>query len=240
MKRFSDIENKDQIINVDECFYGMIRHWILSDYNTQGIKAEVIIDMLLSEFLPEIVASGLKAKNVEVGANGLILLMKEFPILKNGQTGMRNYKVDYLICDPEKKTLYLTELKTSNDSYNERQIQVMNEAICRASDREHNPIIYFMNLIEQKIMDSSTYRRRDTQKYLYSLLQWLQELNEWESIKKGLVKDRCFINGTLRFDEMRAGDERKMAWRRIRSAFTKEYLADQEYNIRLSVLPYPH
>ena len=236
MKRFSDIENKDHIINVDECFYGMIRHWILSDYNTQGIKAEVIIDMLLSEFLPEIIASGLKANNVKVGASGLILLMKEFPILKNGQTGMQNYKVDFLLCDPEKRILYLTELKTSNNSFREHQIQVMNEAICRASDQQQNPINLFLNLLEQKILNSRTYRRRDTGKYLHSLLQWLQELTEWENLKKGLIEDRCFINGALRFDEIQAVNERKAAWRRIKSAFMKEYLTDQEYKYKIVCL----
>jgi hypothetical protein len=39
-----------------EAFYTMVKDWTVSDYRTPKIKAEVIVDMLISEFIEEIVA----------------------------------------------------------------------------------------------------------------------------------------------------------------------------------------
>ena len=34
-----------------EAFYTMVKDWTVSDYRTPKIKAEVIVDMLISEFI---------------------------------------------------------------------------------------------------------------------------------------------------------------------------------------------
>ena len=115
-----------------EAFYEMVKKWTVSDYRTQKIKAEVLVDMLISEFIEEIVYYKL-GKDEKA-----ILIAKEFPITRVGQCGLkeegknliqkikdgtvksddigkRQYaSADYLIkCG---NTLYLTELKTTNSS----------------------------------------------------------------------------------------------------------------------------
>ena len=35
-------------------FYNLIQDWIVSDFHTPGIKAEVIVDMLISDFIEDL------------------------------------------------------------------------------------------------------------------------------------------------------------------------------------------
>jgi hypothetical protein len=56
----------------------MVKDWTVSDYRTPKIKAEVIVDMLISEFIEEIVAYGVYGK--EAYTKKLKLIAKEFPI----------------------------------------------------------------------------------------------------------------------------------------------------------------
>ena len=35
-------------------FYNLIQGWIVSDFHTPGIKAEVIVDMLISDFIEDL------------------------------------------------------------------------------------------------------------------------------------------------------------------------------------------
>ena len=72
-----------------QAFYEMVKKWTVSDYRTQGIKAEVILDMLLSKYLEEIVAVGLAYP-----CGSVKLLAKEIPLnIKNQNL---NARVDYL------------------------------------------------------------------------------------------------------------------------------------------------
>ena len=113
-----------------EAFYNMVKKWTVSDYRTQKIKSEVIIDMLISEFIQEIAyfeSDGIKENP--------LFLAKEFPITRVGQHTLhtdliekikagtvtsdeldkRQYaSADYLL--KSGNTFYLTELKTTNSS----------------------------------------------------------------------------------------------------------------------------
>ena len=105
-----------------ENFYKMVKEWTVSDYWTPGIKAEVILDMLLSDFVADIVGQKLN--------KDLILLAKEFPIPAGGKEGsLSNAKVDYVLACPGTDglpgILYLTELKTYPKSYKEKQLERM-------------------------------------------------------------------------------------------------------------------
>lgn len=91
-------------------FFEMVKKWTVSDYRTQGIKSEVIIDMLISEFVAEIVAYGLGVEVEE--SNKVKLLAKEFPI-KLGEKYIKNAKASYLISDELNRKLYLVELNTN-------------------------------------------------------------------------------------------------------------------------------
>lgn len=132
-------------------FYHMVKDWTVSDYRMPKIKAEVIVDMLISEFIEEIVAYGVYGKNAS--KEKLKLLAKEFPIsrvehdklspetikiikkYKNyksgerpkvkdiGNLGNRQYaSVDYLLKDEAGSTVYLVELKSTNDSVSGTQL----------------------------------------------------------------------------------------------------------------------
>ncbi len=112
----------------EECktFFGMVKKWTIRDYWTQAVKSEVIIDMLISDFVGEMLAAQLPPI-----PNKVALLAKEFPIrkpreerkTKDGREYLSNDKVDYLIAAD--KMLYLVELKTTANSYSADQLEHM-------------------------------------------------------------------------------------------------------------------
>ena len=115
---------RDDMCQSDKSFFDIVKKWTINDYKTPKIKAEVIIDMLISEFLAETVeASGLP------GNGKSILVTKEFPI--RGYKKRKDFEyisteinnspsVDYLIKKGD--VLYLTELKTDPLSFSEKQL----------------------------------------------------------------------------------------------------------------------
>lgn len=112
-----------------KAFYQMVERWTVNDFCTPGLKAEVIIDMLLSEFIEEIVCYGLHEKEGEGDweRDNFQLVAKEFPIVTN-KNDLRNIKIDYLIAFNSHRTngkkLYLVELKTTSESFSEEQFQL--------------------------------------------------------------------------------------------------------------------
>lgn len=99
-------------------FFDMIKEWTASDYCTPGIKAEVILDMLISDFVGDLLTHRCKEKAV--------LLTKELPIWISDESN-RNAKVDYLVAIGKK--LLLVELKTTSDSYCSTQNCRMNDVL---------------------------------------------------------------------------------------------------------------
>ncbi len=103
---------------------------VIKDYYTAGIKAEVILDMLLTPVIREILAIG-RVSDIE----NLRFGTKEFPLVKveqeeegekrqNNQNDVyRSVNVDYLLWNRNTKTIYLVELKTTPDSINDDQIE---------------------------------------------------------------------------------------------------------------------
>lgn len=85
---------------------------VINDYFTAKVKAEVIIDTILTPVIGEILAVCMQKEKVK-------LLAKEFPILKEKEKSYRPCNADYLMCDD--KTVYLVELKTSMDSDDKEQ-----------------------------------------------------------------------------------------------------------------------
>ncbi len=107
-------------MSIYEDFYNTMKDWIVSDYHTPKIKAEVIIDMLISEYVADIVNDP-----VLPGEGKPVLLAKEFPI--NGYKGVRNSPaVDYLVKRGD--VLYLVELKTDRSSFSHDQLDRMKKA----------------------------------------------------------------------------------------------------------------
>ena len=75
-------------------FYNMVKDWTSSDYCTPGIKAEVISDMLISDFIGDLLQFHYNNEKK------VTLLLKEYPI-KIYEENNRNAKVDYLVCVEE-------------------------------------------------------------------------------------------------------------------------------------------
>lgn len=100
----------------------MIKKWVINDYCTPGIKAEVIIDMLISEFIEEILYCGLELWQNGTEIKDIQLLLKEFPIqIDENENTDRNFKVDYLVADHKGKIVYVIELKSADMSYSKEQ-----------------------------------------------------------------------------------------------------------------------
>ncbi len=147
--------------DIYEEFYSMVKYWTKKDYATPGIKAEVIVDMLISGFVGDIVRDGLGEDRE------FTLLAKEFPIKtfvghrppyhlsyvydakqESYRISSRNAKVDFLLADMENRELFLTELKSAKESFSEKQLmRMLYSAKCG--------IVECFDFYQQVIKDSS-------------------------------------------------------------------------------------
>lgn len=220
-------------------FYNMVKEWTSSDYCTPGIKAEVILDMLISDFIGDLLQfhynNGKKA----------ILLSKEYPI-KIYEENNRNAKVDYLVCVEDTK-LVLVELKTTNDSFSDEQEYRIKQAVRSGA----KSLIDFYN----KIVELTGGNLLDRKKYAYSFERFKRnladaQLNEekvraiqeldylYVSLNDGnlklpkqktmILKDYC-ENGK-QYESFKAGlenDERRKLWDSV-SAILKACMEKME------------
>lgn len=92
----------------------MLKKWVVNDYFTPNIKAEVVLDTLLTEYITEIIRGQLPG---QVGK--LTFLTKEMSILEEADSDDRGSKIDYVLEDDQ--FVYLIELKTTKGSINARQ-----------------------------------------------------------------------------------------------------------------------
>ncbi len=136
-----------------DIFFSMVKKWAVHDYCAPGIKAEVILDMLLSEFIEELIEYHyINDINRKIKAK---MLTKEFPIRTNDDN-LRNAKVDYLVSIDDKQLL-LVELKTTKDSFNKGQMGLMQKAIKKGV---RGIIEFYCDIIQSK-----TGNRLDERKY---------------------------------------------------------------------------
>ena len=156
-----------------QAFYEMVKKWTVWDYRTQGLKSEVIVDMLISDFIEEMVAANLE----KVDVNNVKLLAKEFPIRTNKKNRL-NAKVDYLV--KVKNDLYLIELKSTNASLKDKQKK-------RMKDAEKNGVEdlwkFFFQIVDGELTASAK------KKYEYTLHRIQKQLG----IDSSCIRD-CFTN----------------------------------------------
>lgn len=93
---------------------GTIKEWVVNDYFTPNIKAEVILDTLLTPYVAQIVERKLGKQDGE-----LTFLTKEMSIPASDTFGSSAPKIDYVLASRE--TVYLVELKTTDSSINDLQ-----------------------------------------------------------------------------------------------------------------------
>lgn len=87
-----------------------IKNWVVNDYFTPNIKAEVILDALLTDYAAEIIKAQCGDK---VGKN-LHFVTKEMSVLDESKQDNTGAKIDYILSDSS--CVYLVELKTTNGS----------------------------------------------------------------------------------------------------------------------------
>lgn len=116
------MEQKDVRIDADsrkatDAMRDKLRTWVVNDYFTPNIKAEVILDMLLTQYVAEIV-------NRQCGLN-TVFITKEMSVDDetqrnlNAAYGNMGTKIDYILADRE--AVYLVELKTTDSSIDKTQ-----------------------------------------------------------------------------------------------------------------------
>lgn len=93
-----------------------ITQLVVNDYFTPNIKAEVILDTLLTPYIGQIVEYALCKQN-----QSLTLLTKEMPISESCGSDNRGTKIDYVLED-KSGFVYLVELKTAKGSINAAQV----------------------------------------------------------------------------------------------------------------------
>lgn len=120
------MDNKENIL-VDA---QVIINSIVNDYYTAGIKAEVLIDMLLTPVLTRMLNDCKKV------SGKWEFITKEFPIIDQDSKDFRNYNADYLICNAER--VYLVELKTNSSSEGKKQIARYLKLLKRCDGKSFN------------------------------------------------------------------------------------------------------
>lgn len=90
-----------------------IKKWVVNDYFTPNIKAEVIFDTLLTPYIEGIVKS-------QCGLDEVKFITKEMSI-EDEREDNRGKKIDYILTD--KKYIYMVELKTTKGSIGTEQWQ---------------------------------------------------------------------------------------------------------------------
>ena len=97
--------------------------WVVNDYFTPNIKAEVILDTLLTPYIAEI----LKDQRKDYFTGELDFITKEMSVLesedsmKDSNLNNGGTKIDYVLGD--EKSIYLVELKTTDSSIKLGQAQ---------------------------------------------------------------------------------------------------------------------
>lgn len=92
-----------------------IANWVVNDYFTPNIKAEVILDTLLTDYAAEII----KAQCGDKVDKNLHFVTKEMSLLDESKPDNTGAKIDYILSDSS--YVYLVELKTTNGSIEPNQ-----------------------------------------------------------------------------------------------------------------------
>lgn len=102
-------------------FTEMLKKWVVNDYFTPNIKAEVILDTLLTPYVPQILRS--QCKDIDA-----VFLAKEMSMIETSegqeQADNRGSKIDYVLADKNRDCVYLVELKTTDSSIDADQLSL--------------------------------------------------------------------------------------------------------------------
>lgn len=175
-------------------FEKMIMKWTAFDHYCPSIKAEIIWDMMLSEFIVDMVAYAYTEKDKEeYTADDFYLLAKEFP-LETKKDSLRAAKADYLVASKKDNKIIIVELKSTLGSVSPVQSTRYEECIPKEM------FDFYDALISQEV-GPSLYNKKEplewaeSQKYAgqitYMYQQYRAATNEEEiSVPEKSIKDR--------------------------------------------------
>lgn len=158
-------------MNENNPFYEMVKRWTIYDFKTPGIKAEVIIDMLLSEFIKEIVAYAMEYNSekpdknrseeccenktpTNIPSNKYYLVAKEFPVPNKKKTDGLVVSADEQSGEAEDnrnaKADYLLA-KTGRDSQGKKVVQefILTELKTTTSSRNKEQEENYLSIVKQ-------------------------------------------------------------------------------------------
>lgn len=97
-----------------------IKDWVVNDYFTPNIKAEVILDTLLTPYIEGIIKDQCDQCGVDA-----VFVTKEMSVFDESRDNNQGEKIDYILADAE--TVYLVELKTTKESIKPEQALLYQE-----------------------------------------------------------------------------------------------------------------
>lgn len=107
---------------LQDSFEEMLKKWVVNDYFTPNIKAEVILDTLLTPYVPQT----LRSHRGDIDA---VFLAKEMSMIETDETSEgqeqgdnRGPKIDYVLADKNRDCVYFVELKTTDSSIDAKQL----------------------------------------------------------------------------------------------------------------------
>lgn len=107
---------------LQDSFEEMLKKWVVNDYFTPNIKAEVILDTLLTPYVPQI----LRSHRGDIDA---VFLAKEMSMTETDETSEGQEqgdncgpKIDYVLADKNRDCVYFVELKTTDSSIDAKQL----------------------------------------------------------------------------------------------------------------------
>ncbi len=121
------LEKHLTVLKDDVSFARRIKEWVVKDYYNPRIKAEVILNTLLSEDIEKLVGNMIcQEKGINSLPGKVTLLAREFPIDNFKEADNRNRAVDYLVSYTGAKgkdnKLFFVELKTTDKNFDNTQL----------------------------------------------------------------------------------------------------------------------
>lgn len=194
-------------------FSNMVIRNTINDFYTPNIKAEVILDMLLTDYVPLLLESKVH--------NKVRMITKEMSIgyaKEENENSNRGKKVDYVACD--EKYIYLIELKTTQGSLGKNQkkiyltlqsqkAKILLEQLCRIVELsgELSPYdelaAYLQRTLtnEKKgVCNQESYKKAIRENTLIHLTHQYQKKNNVASTKKYLHTIACILQNSSKED----------------------------------------
>lgn len=153
-----------------------IAKWVVNDYFTPNIKAEVILDALLTRYVAEIIEEQFRDEPCFQGT--LRFVTKEMSVrdlkkpLENVSYGNMGTKIDYILGDEQ--AFYLVELKTTDSSIERTQADRY-LSNCNGSDKTFGTVFGEKLLTIAKEAFAETYKKQFLEQFGAEPSAWNDE-----------------------------------------------------------------